>query len=136
MRRVLLILIAVLSGCSCNQDCANLARFRLPVDLQLGADYRIEACVNGACTTQALVAIDGPRTSAGSITVDVDDDVVEFQLGTGDFTRPPELQVTISSDGLVLAEFRDTVEMETNRPNGAFCGPTCYVAEVEASVVE
>jgi hypothetical protein len=136
MKGGFLIIAALLSACSCTEGCASLARFGVPVDLQPGTEYRIQACVNGDCSTETLTITDGPATSGGSLTLDVDHDVVELLLGNGDFTDAPDLQLSISSGEVVLAEFSGMVEMGLSRPNGWWCGPTCYFAEVQASAVE
>jgi hypothetical protein len=137
MKRGLLVLVALLSGCACTQEgCANLVRFTVPVDLQPGIDYRIQGCVEGGCATETLTVIDGTTASAGSITMYVDDDAVEVMLGNGDFGHAPDVQLAISDGDVALAEFSGPVEMTAHQPNGALCGPTCWFAEVEASAVE
>jgi hypothetical protein len=138
MKRGLLVLVALLSGCGCTQvGCANLVRFTVPVDLQPGVDYRIQGCVVDDCAIETLTVTDGTTASAGSITIYVDDDAVELMLGDGDFTNaPPDLQLSVFDGDVALAEFSGPVEMTLNRPNGAFCGPTCYFAEADASAVE
>lgn len=138
MKRWLLVLVAFLSGCSCTQvGCANLVRFTIPVDLQPGVEYRIQGCVEDDCAIETLTVADGTTASTGSITLYPDDDAVELLLGDGDFTNaPPDLQLAVFDGDALLADFSGPVEMTFSRPNGAFCGPTCYFAEVEASAVE
>ncbi len=137
MKRGLLVLAALISSCGCTDEgCANVVRFIVPVDLEADIGYRIQACIEDACVIETLAVSDGSTASAGSITLHVDDDSVELMLGDGDFLDGSDMQLSVFDGDVALSEFSGPVEMTFSRPNGPFCGPTCYFAEVEASAVE
>lgn len=130
-----LLVAAILTACACSAvGCDNRIRFLPELDLQRGMDYEVEACLDERCE-HATLNVDGPATQTadveGALTLWEDADRVELAIGDGDFGGSHAVSfVILDSAGVTIAEFAGEVELTPSQPNGAFCQPTCWSAQV------
>ena len=127
-----LLSVAFLAGCACTQvGCDNRLRFHPGIDLQLQSAYAVEACIDGSCTQAVLEQVGDAWDIEGGLTLRADEDTVDLAVGDGDFggTHAVTFTVRDGSDA-VLATFDGSIELTRSEPNGPFCGPTCWSADI------
>jgi len=135
MKGWLVLLAAFLAGCACTAaGCASAVAFHVAFDIRREVDYEVEACVDGLCV-EAVMNVDGPAAqtgdSVGALTLWEDTDRLDLDLGDRDFSGSHEVALTIrDSSGAEVVSWSETVEMQPFQPNGPWCGPTCWAAEI------
>lgn len=135
MRRfAALISVAFLAGCACTAiGCDNRLRFRTGIDLQLDVAYAVEACIDGSCTEAVLEQVGDTWGFEDGLILRTDEDIVELAIGDGDFGGTHDVTFTVRDDSdAAVAEFDGSIELTRSEPNGAFCGPTCWSAEIDS----
>ena len=133
MRRLAALLsVALLAGCACTQvGCDNRLRFHTGIDLQLHAAYAVEACIDGSCSRAVLEQIGDAWDIEDGLTLRADEDNVELAIGDGDFSGTHGVTFTVrDASNAVLASFEGPIEFAKSEPNGGFCGPTCWSADI------
>jgi hypothetical protein len=117
-------------GCTA-EGCESGVLFTLD-GLGFDTQYRVRACVDDRCVDGALQvggSADG-TDGALSLVIGVHSDTVFYRMDqhlAG--TRSASLTVR-AADGELLAEWEGTVEFVRTQPNGPFCEPTCWLAEI------
>ncbi len=136
MKGWLALMAAFLAGCACTAvGCINAVAFQVGFAVERDVVYEVEACVDGLCT-HASMSVVGPATqtgdTVGALTLWEDADRLDLDLGHGDFSGSHEVALTIrDASGAALVSWSETVEMQRSQPNGPWCDPTCWYAEVE-----
>lgn len=142
MRRTWLpILIAsvLLGGCGfspfgcTDAGCESGVRFTLNRDLVTGTEYRVIACAGDRCAEGTLQVgpgadgIDGPL----SLAIGTGADTIFYRF---DEHRPSGVQrvsLTVhAADGELLVDTEVDAEFQRVQPNGPWCEPTCWLAQV------
>lgn len=139
-RLAAILLAAVLGGCACTQvGCANSVEFQIAADLVRGEHYDVEACLDDLCRSGTLMIKENPgwvvAATDDGLGIDTDAERVFLSLVDGDYSGEHELRVFVRHEsGELLAEHAGTYEFAKTEPNGAWCGPTCWDAVIEAPV--
>lgn len=132
-RLLALTMAFLLAGCACTAvGCANELRLHLSADLVPGNAYDVTLCFDDACHS---VTLEAPNATTGATSGPVwlwtHDDTVVIELGGGPFRSSHEVRFDLlDEDGEVLARFDDVIELVQSRPNGPFCEPTCWSADI------
>ena len=126
----------VLAGCACTQiGCNNQITFALPFEVQPDVGYAVLACIDERCS-DAVLTIDGGDLQraaiSGDLSLSADTDRLELHLGDGDLQGSHHVTLSFRDDaGASVATFEDEVELAPSQPNGSFCGPVCWSAQVD-----
>jgi hypothetical protein len=111
--------------------CESQLEFELSADLERGAAYDIEACVDGDCTSETVEIPDSGFVIGGAFTLDADRDTVTVRLIGDDYSGSHTVSLSIAGEGLA-AEVEAETEFERSQPNGPGCEPICWHATVRA----
>lgn len=133
MRRFAALLsVAFLAGCACSAEgCDNRLRFHTGIDLQLQAAYAVEACIDGSCTEAVLEQVGDAWDIEDGLTLRADEDNVDLALGDGEFDGMHAATFTVrDASDAIIAKFDGPIEFTRSEPNGRFCGPTCWSADI------
>lgn len=126
-------LASILAACGCSAaGCANQVRFHPAVDLTLGTAYEVIACLDEMCSTATLITDDlGTAALADRLALWPEADQIDFDIGSGDLGGAHHVSFAIrDADGVLLASFDDSIELESSQPNGPFCEPTCWGLDI------
>ena len=95
--------------------------------------YQIEVCVDGTCVDES-VTVDIPgETGVGRLSLQADDDLIEFTLPPGDYDTTAVVSVMVAdAAGSVIVEGEsDAVPLERAQPNGPDCPPVCFTGRMQ-----
>jgi len=128
-----LLIVALLAGCACTAvGCDNRLRLHPGFDLQFDVAYEVEACIDGSCNEAVLEQQAGDSWDLeDGLTLRADEDNIDLALGDGDFSGMHAVTFTVRDpSGAVLASFDGPIEFTRTQPNGQFCEPTCWSADI------
>ena len=136
----LLVASVLLGGCGFSPfgctaaGCETGVLFTLDRNLVTGTVYRVVACVDDRCAEGALeVGPDSDGTDA-TLSLVVGTDVADSIFYRLDERRPSgehHISLTVqAADGELVVDWEGTAQFELNQPNGPWCEPTCWLAEV------
>lgn len=128
-RSAAVVMTGVLSACACTAvGCHNIIRVTASTDLRTGVAYRAQACFDEACEDVVLQATPTRFGLGGHLVLDADQDVVDYELGEGDFGGTHEFRLQLDDpDGGRIIEVDHEGSLERYEPNGGWpCGPTCW----------
>lgn len=127
------------SGCSpfgcTDAGCESGVLFTLDRNLVLDTVYRVEVCVEDRCVEGDLQVGSGADGTDGplSLVIGAFEDSVFYRLGERQVRGTHDVSLTVhAADGELLVEWEGTAEFNRTQPNGPFCEPTCWLAEVTA----
>lgn len=144
MRRTLLaipIAILTLAGTACSPfgctdaGCESGVVFTLDRNLVMDTEYRVEACVDDRCVDGVLQVGNGADGTDGplSLVIGVDQDSVFYRLDDAQVRGTHDVSLTVhGADGELLVDWEGSAEFTRSQPNGPFCEPTCWLAEIAA----
>ena len=105
--------------------------------------YQIEVCVDGTCVDES-VTVDIPGETGvavtgwtdldwGRLSLQADDDLIEFTLPPGDYDTTAVVSVTVAdAAGSVIVEGEsEAVPLERAQPNGPDCPPVCFTGRMQ-----
>lgn len=132
----LLVASLLLGGCGfapfgCTAaGCESGVLFTLERDLVTGSEYRVVACVDERCAEGGLQVGPDADGTDGPLSLVVGTDVADtifYRLDEGGH----RISLTVhAADGELLVEWEGTAEFGRTQPNGPWCEPTCWLAEV------
>lgn len=112
------------------------------VDIQPGAAYDLEFCVDGDCRYETVVAgsgnlgeteVEAENGGTGETTrakphVDPETDTVTYQLPEGEYPETIHVYFAVAdAGGETLAQAENVeVHLDKNQPNGPDCPPVCF----------
>ena len=131
-------LVLVLGGCGfspfgcTDAGCESGALFTLEHDLLMDTEYRVVACVDDRCAEGVLEVGPNADGSDGPLSVVIGDtDTVFYRLDELQLSGRHRVSLTVhAADGELLVEWDGTAEFRRTQPNGPWCEPTCWLAEV------
>jgi hypothetical protein len=136
----ILVASVLLGGCGfspfgCTEaGCETGVLFTLERDLVTGTEYRVVACVDDRCAEGALEVGPDSDGTDGALSLVVGTDVADSIFYRLDERRPEgehRISLTVhAADGELLVDWEGTAEFERVQPNGPWCEPTCWLAEV------
>ena len=111
--------------------CESQITFNLPVDLEPGQRYELEACVDGDCNSATLTLSDRGFGTSGPFVIPAAGNAVNVLLLGDDYSGLHQVSLTVIGPGGQVARIADeAVEFERVQPNGPGCEPVCWQATV------
>ncbi len=121
MRIAFVVAVVVLLG-ACSQNCAKVGcTSGALVDLTAlplapGRSSVVTICINNHCQTQRPSSVPLTFATASMPTVNASKVTISLRM--------------VGPDGSLIATDSTAATLQKLQPNGAQCGPTCYVAKV------
>lgn len=124
--RIVAVLAAsvLLTACGCNAvGCGNDLRVDVPTLSQwIGQEsFTVEVCADGNCDTADVDAVAAAASLGG--------DIVPFAVLPEGASGDVAVEITVTA-GTEVKHASGSVTLESYRPNGRFCPPTCTGADI------
>jgi len=124
--RIVAVLAAsvLLTACGCNTvGCGHDLRVDVPTLSQwIGHEFfTVEVCVDGSCDTVDVDAVAAAASLGG--------DIVPFAVVPEGASGDVAVEITVTA-GTEVKHASGSVALESYRPNGRFCPPTCMGADI------